>query len=151
MFRKLVFQQNELGFQSCKADPDVWLRLSTKIDGSKYYEYVLLYTDDILAVMEEPERFLREEFGKLFSLKSKSIGPPSQYLGNKVKLLTLENGQQCWSLSSSQYVQNAVRNVEDYCRKNGLCPLGRASSPWPRDYRSQSDVSPELSPTDASY
>jgi len=35
--------------------------------------------------------------------------------------------------------------------KNGLCPLGRASSPWSRDYRPESDVSPELSPTDASY
>ena len=62
---------NELGFESCKADPDVWLRLSRKVDGSKYYQYVLLYTDDILAVMEEPERFLRDEFGKCFALKEK--------------------------------------------------------------------------------
>jgi len=68
-----------------------------------------------------------------------------------VKLVTLENGQKCWSLSSSQYVQNAVRNVEDYRRKNGLCPLGRASRPWPRDYRPESDVCPDFFPTDASY
>jgi len=44
-----------------------------------------------------------------------------------------------------------VKNVEDCRPVNGLCPLGRASSPCPRDYRPESDVSPELSPTDASY
>jgi len=49
-WRHVRTAMNELGFESCKADPDVWLRLSTKVDGSKYYQYVLLYTDDILAV-----------------------------------------------------------------------------------------------------
>jgi len=92
---------NELGFESCKADPFVWLRLSRKVDGSKYYQYVLLYTDDILAVMEEPERFLRDEFGKCFALKENSIRSPTQYLGNKVKMVTLENGRKCWSFASS--------------------------------------------------
>ena len=28
----------ELGFQSCKADPDVWFRSSTKSDGTDYYQ-----------------------------------------------------------------------------------------------------------------
>lgn len=27
-----------LGFESCNADPDLWLREATKADGSKYYE-----------------------------------------------------------------------------------------------------------------
>ena len=101
--------------------------------------------------MEYPQKILREVFGNLFSLKEKSIGPPSQYLGNKVTLVALENGQRCWSLSSSQYVQNAVRNVEDYRNANGLGPLGRATSPWPRNYRPESDVTPELSSEESSY
>ena len=41
----------EMGFTSCTADPDVWFRQSSKKDGTKYYQYVLLYTDDILAIM----------------------------------------------------------------------------------------------------
>ena len=53
----------EMGFDSCKADLDVWFRQSLKNDGTRYYQYVLLYTDDILAIMEEPERFLRDELG----------------------------------------------------------------------------------------
>ena len=58
----------KLGLQSCKADPDVWFRPSIKSDGTDYYQYVLIYTDDILAIMEEPERFLRDELGSVFTL-----------------------------------------------------------------------------------
>jgi hypothetical protein len=31
----------EAGFKACKADADVWMRPAVKVDGSKYYEYVL--------------------------------------------------------------------------------------------------------------
>ena len=142
---------NELGFESCKADPDVWLRPANKSDGTSYYQYILLYTDDILAIMEEPERFLRDELGKCFTLKEKSIGPPSQYLGNKISKITLDNGTSCWSSSSSQYVQNAVKNVEEYRHKQGLGPLHKTKSPWPSNYRPEMDITPELTPQQASY
>ena len=36
------------GFKSCKADADVWIRPAVKEDGTKYYEYVLCYVDNIL-------------------------------------------------------------------------------------------------------
>ena len=79
-------------FESCKADPDVWFRPGTKDDGTEYMQYVLLYTDDILCIMENPKKFLLEEFEQCFKLKQKSIGPPTQYLGNKVSNITLEDG-----------------------------------------------------------
>lgn len=42
---------DELGFKSSDADPDVWLRPAVKDDGSKYYEYILMYVDDhVLAI-----------------------------------------------------------------------------------------------------
>ena len=37
-----------MGFESCKADPDVWFRSAMKGDGTEYYQYFFLYTDDIL-------------------------------------------------------------------------------------------------------
>ena len=69
----------EMCFESCKADADVWFRPATHADVSEYYQYVLLYTDDILATMEEPEKFLWKKLGARSTLKEKSIGPPSQY------------------------------------------------------------------------
>ena len=52
-----------LGFESCPADPDVWMRPAVKSDGAKYWEYILLYTDDSLCVSENPENMLRKELG----------------------------------------------------------------------------------------
>jgi hypothetical protein len=37
-----------LNFVSCPADPDVWMWPAKRSDGSDYYEYILLYTDDCL-------------------------------------------------------------------------------------------------------
>ena len=142
---------SEMKFFPCKADPDVWLRDAVKADGTKYWQYVLLYTDDILAIMEEPEKFLREEMNNYFTLKEKSIGPPTQYLGNKVSQVDLDNGTKCWSFSSSQYVQNAVGNVEDYLAKKGEKLSPRAKSPWSSNYRPETDISSELSPAKAAY
>ena len=47
-WRHIRHAMTKLGFQSCKSYPDVWLRPSTKSDGTDYYQYVLIYTDDIL-------------------------------------------------------------------------------------------------------
>jgi len=74
----------DLNFVPCLADPDVWMRPAKKANGSSYYEYILLYTDDALCVSESPERVLREEIGKYFELKEESIGPPKIYLGGHV-------------------------------------------------------------------
>ena len=75
-WRHVRSAMKDMGFSSCKADPDVWIRPALKSDGVEYYQHVLIYTDDILAIIEEPEKFLREELGKRFTLKEKSIGAP---------------------------------------------------------------------------
>jgi hypothetical protein len=59
-----------LKFESCLADPDVWMRPALKPDGSEYYyEYVLIYTDDVLVVSTIGEHILREGIGRYFDLK----------------------------------------------------------------------------------
>ena len=141
----------EMNFQSCKADPDVWFRPAITDSGHDYYQYVLLYTDDILAISSNPEHFIREELDKCFVVKPKSIGKPTQYLGNKVSEVQLENGTMAWSFSSSQYTQNAVKNVETYLKSKGENLPKRATSPWTRDYRPETDTTPELSSAESSY
>ena len=92
-----------LCFTSCLADPDVWFRPAIKSDSTPYYEYILLYADDVLSIGENAERVLRQEIGKYFELKEESIGPPKIYLGGRVGKVHLENGAKAWSFSSSQY------------------------------------------------
>ena len=104
---------------SCKADPDVWIRKATKSDRSKYYEYVLLYVDDLLVVSEKAELVVHQEIGKYFELKEASIGMPDIYLGGKVSCVELSTGVKAYTFSARQYVSAAVANVESYLKKKG--------------------------------
>ena len=143
---------DHIGFKSCRADPDVWMRPAKMQDGSKYWEYVLLYTDDCLVISENGEAVLRNEIGKYFELKEESIGAPNIYLGGKLRKVECENGVHAWAFGSSQYIQAAVGNVENYLSERGADPLPRkAPTPLSSKYRPEVDVSQELPPSDASH
>ena len=140
-----------LKFEPCKGDGDVWMRKALKDDGTPYWEYVLLYVDDALCISMNAKQVLEKEIGKYFVIKPGSVGPPKLYLGNKVSNVTLENNVQAWSFSSSQYVQNAVSNVEKYLHKLGKSLPKRATAPFTIGYRPEIDVSQQLDPPSASY
>ena len=141
-----------LDFKSCKAGRDIWICEAVKADGTEYWEYVLLYCDDVLVIGNHCEQTLQREIGKYFELKEEYIGVPTIYLGGKVNKVILNNGVVAWSFSSSQYVQAAVSNVEEYLRiKKDMKLPARVSSPLMSNYRPELDTTPELSPADASY
>ena len=88
-FRKhLLACMRHIGFVSCPADPDVWMRPNKKSDGSKYWEYVLLYVDDTLCVSHQAEHTIRNDLGKYFELKEQPVGPPKIYLGGHCRKVT---------------------------------------------------------------
>jgi hypothetical protein len=146
-----------LGFTSSSADPDVWFRRSKRASGEDYYEYVLLYVDDVICISENAERVIRDEIGRDWELKDESIGPPSKYLGGLLREVTLSNGVQAWAFGSSQYVKAAVANVQEHLRKlNGSkiwanCLPKRVQTPLSCDYRPEIDISPECDEADAAY
>ena len=140
-----------LGYISCAADPDVWMRSAKKEDGSEYYEYVLLYVDDCLCVSEDPKNALMK-ISKYFPMKPSSLGPPKVYLGGKVSQVILPNGVKAYSYSASQYLHEAIRGVEDYLEKRGRKLSGkRVGTPLPANYHPELDVSPELMDDEATY
>ena len=120
---------HHLGFESCKADLDVWMQAAKKEDGTEYWEYALLYTDGVLVVSECGEQFLRNELGNYFELKKESIGPPKIYLGGKMSKVVLENGLTAWSFSLLQYVQTAVNNAKESLTKQDAKLPARANTP----------------------
>ena len=141
-----------LGFKYSQADPDVWMRESVRKYGStKYYEYVLLYTDECLVISDRGENVLRMEIGKYFNLKEYSIGTPTQYLGGKLCELELENGQKCWAFGSKQYVEAAVKNVTEYLKKRWEGLAAKSVTPMTSGYRPEIDITPELVEEDAAY
>jgi hypothetical protein len=140
-----------LHYVPCEADPDVWMRPATReSDGFEYWEYVLIYTDDLLVVSENPKAVL-DKIDNYFPLKSGSITPPDVYLGAKISKYPLKNGVVAWAMSSSQYVQEAVKNVELYLSERGMSLPGKAITPLTSGYRPELDVSAELDPERANY
>jgi len=65
-------------FASSLADPDVWFCAAVKADGFQYYDYVLIYVDDILALSHHPQQILKT-LGSLYHLKENSIEQPKRY------------------------------------------------------------------------
>ena len=91
---------NFLEFQSFQADPDIWICEAHNLEGGEYWEYFILYVDNCLVVSYCGEELLRNEIGKYFELKEKSIGTPDQYLGVKMHQVVLDNGTTDWDSRS---------------------------------------------------
>jgi hypothetical protein len=58
-----------------------------------------------------------------------------------------------WGTSASQYVQEAVKNVEEHLAAKGERKLKTkgATGPFPLNYSAELDVTPELTPGEANY
>lgn len=68
-----------------------------------------------------------------------------------MRKVKLDTGVEAWGYSSSQYVQQAVKNVEKYLTERGAKLHTRAQAPIKTGYRPEVDVSTALSDTDAAY
>ena len=63
---------HDIGFVPTCADPDIWRRPAAKEDGIEYYEYVLCYMDDILAISHKAKDALKA-VQAIFTLKDDKI------------------------------------------------------------------------------
>ena len=67
-----------LGFKSPRGNPDLYLRAACKPDGTEYYEYLLVYVDDILCISHATAPIMKDLVTQ-YRLKEGSIGPPTRY------------------------------------------------------------------------
>jgi hypothetical protein len=113
---------SEMGYRSCPADPDLWLKERTDKKGRQYYSYILCYVDDLSVVHHNPKQVM-DRINSFLPLKPDSVGLPEIYLGAKLKKKTFADGTTAWGLSPAKYVQQAVKNVEFFLKKNhtGKC------------------------------
>ena len=91
-----------IGFVPTRAAPDVWRRPALKEDGFEYYEYVLCYVDDILAISYKAKDVLKA-VQAIFKLKDDKIEPLDMYLGATLSVME-DNGVQGWCMTSDKYI-----------------------------------------------
>ena len=51
-----------MGFVGTVADPDVYRRANAKPDGFKYYEYILVYVDDVLIISHDADMIISMQY-----------------------------------------------------------------------------------------
>ena len=143
----------EMGFEPIIADPDAYRRATAKPDGFKYYEYILVYVDDVLIISHSPQQHLKR-IKATYELNPASIGPPTRYLGADVERVTRPGdptGQEYWSFSAHTYVKNAVKNVKLLLQEEGRNLKTTAKTPFPSTtYRPEMDTSDECDDESAS-
>jgi hypothetical protein len=140
-----------LRYESCRADPDLWMMVRTRDDHFEYYSYVLIYVDDILVISHEALADLRK-IVHYIKVKKDSVGDPNIYLGSKLRKVVLSNGVHAWMISPTKYIREAINNVERHLeREYGSKLPKRVSGPLPTNYRPEVDITPELNAEELSY
>jgi hypothetical protein len=149
-FRSFMAQQlDDMDFKPCPADPDVWMRSAKKPDGEDYYEYVMTYVDDLIAVSHNPMGIMKE-IETTFKFKGNKIEEPSSYLGARLQKKNI-NGWDCWTITSQDYVNAAVANVEKAIEGTKWKLPTKAITPMTSAYIPELDGTPELDEKDTQY
>ena len=136
-----------MGYTPCRADTDVWMKRRTKPTGDDYWEYLLVYTDDILCVSHDA-RDVMVKLEQMFKLKG-GIGEPTTYLGATIgKHKVQGTGQEFWCMSSTAYLKEAIRNIE---QKGGKLTSKDVTTPTAAYFHPELDESEFLNDDDHTY
>jgi len=136
--------REELNFIPCRADMDVWRRTARKKNGNRYYEYLFVYTDDIIAISEDPKRIL-DVMNEHFLLKADSIKKPTRYLGATIsKHLMDGDSYYTWAIGSKEYLIESLRVVKQRITPLNLTLKSKVSSALPSGYKPELDSSDYL-------
>jgi hypothetical protein len=87
------------------------MKPAVKPNGQQYYEYILVYVDDVIVVSHDPMAIMNE-LSCHYTLKEGSVRPPAEYLGSDILLYDvppsedgIRQGTRCWSMSAKTYIK----------------------------------------------
>jgi Reverse transcriptase (RNA-dependent DNA polymerase) len=130
---------SDIGFTSCKSDPDMWRRPAIKTDGSKCYEYVLVYVDDLLVISERPSMIL-QTLADDHNYRLKDVGSPTRYLGASIGKKQLTDGV-FWFISAEAYLSKALDTIEERFGKLESLFKYTPNTPAPTNFHPEIDDS----------
>ncbi len=121
-----------MGFHVTKTDRNLWMR-----NRGDYYEYLVLYVDDILAWSKEPMAIMKQ-LQEVYILKG--VGVPEYYLGGDFETLdehwTAENVGSAFSAKT--YIGNVVPKFEKLLDME----FKKIKTPMDENYHPECETSP---------
>jgi hypothetical protein len=136
--------RESLHFMACQADPDVWMHHANKVNSTPYYEYILVYVDDVMVILGNPDGIIASLCNH-FLLKEVVSNPgkePDRYLvGAMIGKYQFAHGLVAWYMSANDYLSKAIPAVEEGCDDK---LYKKHKSPLPPDYHPKVDTSPLL-------
>ena len=133
---------HDIGFCSTRADADVWKQPAKKTNGEEYYEYILCYVDNLLAISEDVTKVLLG-IQAVFKFKDDKIVRPEVYLGAHLDTMTID-GFNGWTMSSQKYVKAAIDNVEEVLGRTNQRLPAKCGTILKSGYQPELDTSQEL-------
>ncbi|MEL7196406.1 MAG: reverse transcriptase domain-containing protein, partial [Bacteroidota bacterium] len=106
----------ELGFSSCRAEPDIWMRKK-----KDKYEYIAVYVDDLALVLHDPAEFISTMKNK-YNFEFKGSGPISFHLGMDFN----RDDDGTLRITPDKYIEKIMDN---YKRTFGEAPRQNVMSP----------------------
>eukprot|EP00957_Ditylum_brightwellii_P158499 12064677-Ditylum_brightwellii.AAC.1 len=133
----------DLGFVLCKTDPNIWLKRAKTPCGFEYYEYVLIYVNNILHIAYDTHPVMKR-IGQLYELKDCNVGGPKHYLGPNINKYQLPDGREVWSMSSQDYCASTCKLVNEMLSEEGHKLQGKNGRSYPASYKPELDTTEEL-------
>jgi hypothetical protein len=109
--------------------------------GYDYYEMLLVYVDNVLAVLNEP-KVLIGDIGEYYKVKPRSDKEADIYLGANVRKVQMPDGREVWATSPCNYVKNAIKTVKGLLAEDGegYVLMNKAKNPFPIKNQPKLDV-----------
>ena len=123
----------------------MWIGPEIKPDGEEYYEYVMMYIDDILEISIDTTEILKSMEGKTVKYNNFKIAPPEMYLGSRLKRKMI-NGNMFWTITSYEYVTAALQTIKDAITRKPWKMPKTADTPMTKSFVPKLDGTEELVP-----
>ena len=118
----------EMGFEPCKAEPDIWMR---RVDN--LYEYIAVYVDDLCISSKDPKAItdmLTEQYG--FKLKGTGL------IDYHLSMTFCQNDRNDLCISPQHYIEKMVESYKQMFNEN---PPSKANSPLDSNDHPEVDTS----------
>ena len=123
-----------MGYRSTDSDPDVWINRATTDNGNAYYNYMLVYVDDVLQIEKNAQEDM-QRLNQIYRLKE-VFGTPDRYIGANVDKIQLQDGRTVWFMFCIEYIHGDIKNMDSILEGNkvDLKSFKYVHFPYPSSY-----------------